>query len=78
MTAQSTAEPMHEYLFDVKLFAAIRVTAASMAEARATLRDCIECAEGRFGELPDGTPIVGEVSIDDEEMPCIEIDGEAA
>ena len=35
----------HEYLFDVKLFASIRVRAASEKEARAILDECLDCAE---------------------------------
>lgn len=68
---------MHEYLFDVKLFAAIRVTASSPAEAIAKLRNGIDCSTGNFGCFANGDPITGEVSIDGE-PDLIEIDGEAA
>lgn len=68
---------MHEYLFDVKLFAAIRVTASGLAEAIAKLRNGIDCSTGNFGSFANGDPITGEVSIDGE-PDLIEIDGEAA
>ena len=68
----------HEYLFDVKLFAAIRVKASSEKEARAMMVEAIECNTGNIGEWPNGDPIMCEVSLDDnpENNPLIEIDGE--
>ena len=68
---------MHEYLFDVKMFAAIRVKAGNEKEARELVRECLECADANFGAWPNGDPILGEASVDDDEMPLIEIDGEA-
>lgn len=71
---------MHEYLFDVKLFAAIRVKARTEDEARKLIFDHIDAADCNFGSWPNGDPITGEASIDDseiQEMPCVEIDGEA-
>lgn len=68
---------MHEYLFDVKLFAAIRVTADTEAEARQMMRDCIDCATANLGAWPNGDPIICEVSLDEPENDeLIEIDGE--
>lgn len=69
-------KPIREYAFDVKLFAAIRVKATSAAEARATLRDNLDCASCNGGAWPDGSPILFEATVDDEEMPLLEIDGE--
>lgn len=70
---------MKEYFFDVKLFASIRVKAESEAAARATIADCIDCADANLGAWPNGDPILCEVSLDDNErdnMPLIEVDGE--
>ena len=65
----------HEYAFDVKLFAAIRVRAESEAEARAMIRDHIDGADANLGAWPDGTPILCEVSADGE-ADLYEVDGE--
>ena len=68
---------MHEYLFDVKLFAAIRVKAETEEQARQMLRDSIECATANLGHWPSGDPIVCEVSLDDPAFDeLIEVDGE--
>lgn len=68
---------MHEYLFDVKLFAAIRVNATSEAEARQMMKDSIDCATANLGAWPNGDPIVCEVSLDEPENDeLVEIDGE--
>lgn len=65
----------HEYLFDVRMFAFIRVRAKSLAEARKMLREHLDCADCNFGSWPNGEPITCEASIDDDELPCVEIDG---
>jgi hypothetical protein len=68
----------HEYAFDVKLFAAIRVKATSEAEARQMLKDHIDAADANLGAWPNGDPITCEVSLDDPENDeLIEVDGEA-
>ncbi len=68
----------HEYLFDVKLFAAIRVTATTEKEARAKLIAAIDCNTANLGAWPDGAPIICEVSLDNpDEDTLVEIDGEA-
>lgn len=72
------AKPNKEYAFDVKFFATIRVPAASEKEAREFIANNIHCAQANFGALPNGDPIVTEVTIDDDEIPLIEIDGEYA
>lgn len=64
-----------EYAFDVKLFAIVRVKAASANEARATLRVTMDYINCDAGEWPDGSPIVFEASMDDGEDCLIEIDG---
>lgn len=69
---------MHEYLFDVKLFAAIRVRAGSEAEARKMMVGCIDASTANLGAWPNGDPIIAEVSLDEppnDEL--IEINGEA-
>ena len=67
-----------EYAFDVKLFATIRVQAESVDEARQMVREHVDCADANFGAWPNGDPILAEASVDDDELPLIEIDGEAA
>lgn len=64
----------HEYAFDVKLLAAIRVTAANEAEARAKLSEHLQCADANFGAWPNGEPINAEASIDGE-ADLYEVDG---
>jgi hypothetical protein len=67
----------HEYLFDVKLFAAIRVKAASQQIARALLKEHIDGMSCNGGAWPNGEPILFEASMDDEEGDdLIEVDGE--
>jgi hypothetical protein len=67
----------HEYLFDVKLFAAVRVKAESEDEARTMLKKAFDCADCNGGAWPNGDPITFEASLDDpanDEL--IEVDGE--
>lgn len=73
------SDKIHEYMFDVKLFASIRVKATTERWARDMLKDAIDCATANLGEWPNGDPIICEVSLDDEpdNNPLIEIDGEA-
>lgn len=66
----------HEYAFDVKMLAAIRVKAATETEARAMLREHLDCADTNFGAWPNGDPITAEASMDGE-ADLYEIDGEA-
>lgn len=68
--------PVHEYAFDVKLCAAIRIRANSQAEALATLHDCVDTMDCNGGMWPNGAPILFEASIDDCSPLCFEIDGE--
>jgi hypothetical protein len=65
---------LHEYAFDVKLFASLRVKAATEEEAREKLRSALDCADTHFGQL-DGEPLTAEASIDGEPE-LYEIDGE--
>lgn len=66
----------HEYAFDVKLFASLRIRAANRKEADAKLRDLLECATARFGADEKGDPRYMEVSLDTEDGgELIEIDG---
>lgn len=57
---------MREFAFDVKLFASLRVKAESEAQARALLREALDCADANFGAWPDGSPILAEASMDGE------------
>lgn len=57
---------MNNFLFDVKIFAAIRVTARNEHEARAILAGVLNCADANFGSFPDGSPVLGEASMDGE------------
>ena len=66
----------HEYLFDIKLFASLRVKATSEAKARQLLKTALDCATINCGAWPNGEPIVGEAS-EDGEADLMEIDGEA-
>lgn len=67
---------LHEYAFDVRLYACIRVKAASKTAALLLLRECVDGANVNFGAWPDGDPILADVSMDDGEPDLIEIDGE--
>ena len=66
---------MNEYLFDVNLFATIRVRADSEAEARTLILDHLDCACVNAGAWPNGDPILFEASARGE-LPLIEINGE--
>lgn len=67
---------IHEYAFDVKMFAAIRVRATSETEARKLMSEHVSAIDCTAGDWPNGTPITFETSIDDEEGGCLfEIDG---
>lgn len=66
-----------EYSFDVRLFATIRVQAASEAEARQMLAAHMNAADCNGGAWPDGSPILFEASVDDTHPELIAIDGEA-
>lgn len=66
-----------EYAFDVKMFATIRATATSEDEARQLVKDHIDSGEANFGAWPNGDPILASVTVDDDELPLLEIDGEA-
>ena len=66
----------HEYALDVRLFAAIRVKADTLEEARQLVRDTVFTATANLGAWPNGDPIVCEVTVDDAVMPCFEVDGD--
>lgn len=69
-----------EYAFDVVLRAAIRVKATSEAEAREMMHDVLDCADANFGSWPDGSPVLGEASLDTDAegqgLSLYEVDGE--
>lgn len=64
----------HEYMFDVRLFASIRVQASCPAKARKMLTESLHCETVTLGKWPDGSPIAAEVSADDD-ADLIEVDG---
>jgi hypothetical protein len=66
---------MHEYLFDVKLFAAIRIKAETEADARAKLNKIFDCADANFDSDENGGSVTGEAS-QDGDADLVEIDGE--
>lgn len=54
----------YNYLFDVKLFASVRVEAHDEDEARAKIYEALDCASINAGAWPDGSPILFEASVD--------------
>ena len=66
---------MNEYLFDIKLFASIRVNAISEREARAMILECFDCADVNAGAWPNGDPILFEASVDGD-FDLVEVNGE--
>jgi plasmid stability protein len=75
--ARAKANAEKEYLFDAKLFATLRIKAASRKErkAEATLRDILNGASCNAGQYPNGDPVLFETSIDGE-LDLLEVDGE--
>jgi len=65
------SDDLKAYTFDVKMFAAIRVKAESEDAARELVRENLECADCNGGAWPDGSPILFEASVDDDELPCL-------
>ena len=69
----------HEYAFDVKLFAVVRVTAASVDEARGAIGRLLDCEpfNVRFSDR-SASLVVTEASAytDDDGPDLFEIDGE--
>ncbi len=62
---------MKSYLFDVKLFAALRITAENEEEARKKLHEILDCATVQIEN--NGQIITGEASIDGD-ADCNEIE----
>ena len=65
----------HEYAFDIKLLASVRVRATTEREARELLARHLACADCNAGAWPGGSPIVFEASIDGD-ADLYEVDGE--
>ena len=70
-----TKPQTNEYLFDVKLFASVRVKAEDENAARKMLNDVFDCADINAGAWPNGDPVTGEAS-QDGEADLIEVNGE--
>lgn len=70
---------MRSFLFDVKLFASVRVEADDEAEARRMLADVMDCASVNAGAWPNGDPVLIEASQDGDAdlVEVEEIDGSA-
>lgn len=66
---------MTEYAFDITLAGAVRVKAETLAQAQATLREVLDCADANLGAWPNGDPILAEVSLQGSPY-LYEIDGE--
>lgn len=66
---------MKEFMFDVKMFASIRVKAEDEKQARAMLRAEVDGAEANLGSWPDGSPMLCQICVDDD-IDLIEVDGE--
>ena len=70
-------EPLHEYAFDVKLWAAVRVKARTMEEARQIMSDNLQTLSCNGGAWPNGDPILFEASQESPDTDtCFEVDGE--
>lgn len=68
-----------KYSFDLKLIAALTVEAPDAITATRIIRDLLNCADTNFGAFLDGSPALGEVSIDTDAPDCVRIhaiDGE--
>lgn len=66
-----------QFLFDVKLFASLTVTAVTQQDAERQLQELLDCASANFGADDAGNPLVGEVSLDTEDgAELVSIDGE--
>jgi len=67
---------MPAYTFDMLLAASITVEADNPHDARAWLVTKLNCADTNFGAFDNGNPILGEVSLADEDAPTlVMIDG---
>ncbi len=67
---------MPDYLFDMKLQAAITVTATTREEAEAELTRILDCADTNFGAFKSGAPALGETSLITETLRLGQVDGE--
>lgn len=67
---------VREFAFDCTLTTAIRVKAATEADARAMLRAEIDSADANLGAWPNGDPILCEVSLAAGPVDLYEVDGE--
>ena len=66
----------HEYAFDVKMFAVVRVEAETKTAAEGLVQEALRCASVNAGAWPNGDPILFEASLDGE-IELLEKDGEA-
>lgn len=66
---------MNEYLFDAKLFVAVRIKAETAKQARRKLEEQLHCATINLGAI-DGKEVVCEGSLDGD-ADLMEVNGEA-
>lgn len=66
----------HEYLFDVKLFASIRITAENETEARKQLQALLDCADVAVSDPDDNDQTLTFECSQDGEADLMQIDGE--
>lgn len=65
---------LHDYLFDLKLFASVRVQAESRREATLMVKEAFDRAEINAGAWPNGEPILCTASMDGD-ADLFEVDG---
>lgn len=73
---EARREATHEYLFDIEIFASIRVRAESEEAAQKLIQQHINCADCNAGSWPNGDPITFEASVYDDGFSCVEVDRE--
>lgn len=54
---------MPYYVFSAELHTQISVKADSASEAKSLLASVLQCASANFGAFPNGDPILGEISL---------------
>jgi hypothetical protein len=73
---------LHKFAFDLRLIAALRVKAPTLAAARELITKTIDAKRAELGEWPNGDPIIAEVSVADDEPISLfqadEIDAESS
>ncbi len=75
-----TKVDMHAYLFDVKIFASVRVTAPDEDTARGLI-EAINADTAMLGSWPNGDPVVCEITVFENaaggSLRPVEVDGQS-